>query len=252
MDETNKKKSPLCIIVFLALLFGGYSYMWFQTAERVEAEYVEFMTDLKRTTDIAMPVISGFPGPIKLDVLQENIKTPDGEVDIKVLHAQGWPVPFTPISILTGPIEVQSIDWPSSITLDGLSAEIKPHKNSIEVMQSEITQDGFIARISGDIDLTQEPIPKLDLMVEMEQQQLFLMQLAAKKIIKMQAALFMSAGFNALTDEDDVVRVPITQRGQTLYAGPLPITQLPVLQQQEEYLPELPPLEPYNQLGPDQ
>ena len=252
MEATNKKRSPLWIIVFLAILFGGYSYLWSETAKQVEAGYIEFMTDLKRSTDIAAPEISGFPGPIRLDVLQEHIKTQDGELDIKVLHARGWPIPYTPISIVTGPIEVQSIDWPYAVTFDGLQAEIKPYKDGIHILQSALTQGDFIARISGEVDLTQEPVPKLDLMVEMENQQMFLMQLATKKIIKMQAALFMSAGFKALTDEDGVVRVPITQRGQTLYAGPLPISQLPALQQQEEYPPELPRLEPYNRLGPDQ
>lgn len=101
-------------------------------------------------------------------------------------------------------------------------------------------------------------MPMMDLVLRMKNQQNFLMDLAQKRIIKQQMALFLSAGFAALMEPDGYVHVPIAQQGRTLYAGPLPIFHMPDPdvplnpERPAESLPELPRLEPYNQLAPAQ
>lgn len=257
LDNLEKKRSFLPVLLLIALLFGGYSYLWFKTAEQVELAYTGFASELGRSTFIEQPRISGFPGPIKLDVLQETFRTRDGELDIKVIHAQGWPIPFTPVSIITGPVTIQSVAWPAPIEFEGMTAEVTAWDNIIKVHSSELKRGDFSARLSGEIDTKQKPIPEMNLVLEMENHPPFIMEMAAQKIIKTQMALFLTAGFSALMDEDGIVRVPITQRERQLYAGPLPIATLPTTQSSRliepaESLPELPPLEPYNQLGPDQ
>lgn len=258
MSDLDKKRSLLWPLMLLASLILGYSYLWFETAEVVKRGYSNFARELGRSTLIEEPKISGFPGPIKLDVLQESFNTPDGDLDVKIIHAQGWPIPFTPISLVTGPIEVKATTWPQSIIFDSFSAEFTAIGQDINIRESLLRKGDFQAQVKGTFDFRQKPFPLMDLTLSMRNQQSFLSALSRKGIIEKRMALFLGAGFSTLMDEDGIVRVPISQNGDRLFAGPLPIMQLPAPDvpidptRQEEFLPELPRLEPYSRLGPDQ
>ncbi len=254
MNALDKKKRWPWLIVAIVALAGLYSYAWFESAKTVKAAYMNYVSDLARTSFINEPVISGFPGPIALDVLQETIETDSLIINIKILHASGLPVPFMPIKIKTGPISIISKQWNAPIHFQGLEASLSIKDNVVRLLDSTIKQEEFEARITGDIDLKQRPVPKIDVLLSLKNYSTFLQSLASNNVIKPRIAMFIGAGFSSLADPDGIVRVPLIQRKNKLYAGPLPIADLPDLfvQEQAESLDELLPLEPYNQLGPAQ
>ena len=252
-NKTMKpSKTGLLILLGLAVLFGGYSYLWFKVAEQVKISYVDFMSNLQRSTDIVPPRITGYPGPIHLSVLQDRIETSFGTINFKILEGKGWPVPFAPISIITGPISVENLDWRQPITLSGIKAKVVLDGQVIDIKQSTILANDYEAHIAGTVDIAQVPVPRVNLMVDVKNHPALLLDLSSRGIIEQRIALFLTAGLTALMSDDGLVHVPIQQRGLTVYAGPLPITQLPDAKQRVVSPSGLPPLEPYNQLGQDQ
>lgn len=241
LDQTPGVKSWIGVALIIALLFGVYSVAWFETAKTIQKSYVKIVGDIVQPQNPHTPVVSGYPGPIKLDVAEELIQTDQGSLQIQALHAAGWPIPFLPVLIKTGPVTVNSFKWPAPLVIERTQAHIIFYNDILNILDSEIRLGEFLGGVTGTVDLKQEPVPKFDLTLSLENHQDLLMALAQSQIIEPRSALFMGAGFSALADEKGVVRVPLTQRDQTLYAGPLPVASLPVLPRQA----------PGNQPAPD-
>ncbi|MEM7680071.1 MAG: DUF2125 domain-containing protein, partial [Pseudomonadota bacterium] len=262
-EESNVKKKGLPILPFLIALIilaaaGTYSYMWHNTAEIIRGEYATFMTNLGRSGAVTEPKISGFPGPIKLSVIQETLKQSLFNLEAQIIEAEIWPVPYTPIKLTTGPLILSTVDWSEPIAFDSLEATFTAKHRELKIEQAIIKKDELRLGMSGDIDLSQKPFPKLDTILMLRGFEDFIATLAEKDVIEDRIAMFLTFGFSNLKNEDGWVRVPLLQRGQKLYAGPLPIVDLPELfdapsvLEQEVSPGSLPRLEPYNQLGPAQ
>ena len=232
LQDSPNVKSYIGLAVVAVLLIAVYTSAWFKVAEQVEKSYVKILTDIAGAENARAPAISGFPGPIRLDVAEQVIQSDTGFLKIEKLQARGWPIPFIPIKIETGPVTVSSFRWPTPIVLDNTEASITFIRDVITIRESEVHLDNFTGGATGTIDLKQEPVPKFELMVSLENHSTLLLNLAQREIIDTRAALFMGAGFSALADNDGIVHVPLTQRDQTLYAGPLPVASLPVLRHQ--------------------
>ncbi|MCF8495422.1 MAG: 1-acyl-sn-glycerol-3-phosphate acyltransferase [Alphaproteobacteria bacterium] len=228
--KSGKGRAALLMGLGLALiLFGAYSYGWKATARHVRAEYTAFLERLNGPDYESALTISGYPGPVTARVAREELKTKDGHAIIEALEARIWPLPFVPSIVQTGPVTVKSFKWPEPLMIDRVEAIIVPRLGgTLDILDSTIAQGDFTGKITGTADLAQRPVPKLDLMIALENHPVLLLALARNQIIGDREALFLSAGFSALADPDGIVRVPLVQKGTTLYAGPLAIAELPV------------------------
>lgn len=252
LAEQQKKSSFIgkifLIFVVMALAFGAYSHIWFETAETVKQAYQDFLQDDSGYERLhSAPVISGFPGKITLNVNEDNVLSPEGSIKVKKINAHGWPFPGAPIKLTTGMITIHSYKWPNPVICDSLSGHITFSGNTLHISKAALKKDDFQGSINGSVNLDQEPVPELNITVSLTNHSSFLNYLAEEKIIKERVALFTGAGFNALADEDGIVRVPLTQRDRTLYAGPFPVLTLPTM-----HPSDLPRREKGNQPAPAQ
>ena len=97
----------------------------------------------------------------------------------------------------------------------------------MEIHESLLKQGSFSGAIEGTADLSQEPIPLFDLNIRLEEYQALLQQLVSSGVIESRIGLFLGAGLTSFADESGVVNLPLNQRENTLYVGPLPVMKLP-------------------------
>lgn len=221
----------MSIAFTILIAFGAYSFAWTKLAEHVRTEYQNVLKDMVDSPDdIAKPEITGYPGKMHFYVPSETVKNDQGSVTFTDIRGEGWPIPGLTTDITTGPIEITNIKWPSTLKFDSLSITLDVVANGkvINIQDSALVQGSFIGKITGVIDLHQEPFPLLDLNLTLEDHQALLQELGLKGIIEPRVALFMNAGFSALADSDGTVSVPVHQKNDTLYAGPLPIMSLQI------------------------
>jgi hypothetical protein len=235
--ELMRKRSslPLLIgsLIFIVLFGVGYTYIWNEAARHVKDFYIAFSKDLLEIQRMhAEPIITGYPGPIKLTVADDYISSSQGSVKVENLVITGWPVPLTPVHIQSGLITVRSFKWNNPLIFDSFEAWVTYWNDDINIHDSYLHWQNFEASAAGTIDLKQEPFPKFDMNVRMKNFTPFLGHLAQLGILKSNETLFINAGLTMLS-RDGEVDVPITQNDQTLYAGPLPVASLPVSAHQE-------------------
>ncbi|MGB4106895.1 MAG: 1-acyl-sn-glycerol-3-phosphate acyltransferase [Alphaproteobacteria bacterium] len=229
----NEKPAPvkktIAWVVALTLLFSGYSWMWSFTSKKALEMYVAFLKDVVETERIhAEPVISGYPGPVRITVAEDFVRTTEGSLRIENLVMSSWPLPFSAVHIKTGTITVQSHKWSQPLAFDSLEGWVSYYANTIKIHDSYLIWRDFEGSAAGTIDLKQEPVPKVEMNVLLTNFAPFIGHLADLGILKSNEALFMSAGLGLMAGGSNQVGVPITQNGQTLYAGPLPVASLPV------------------------
>jgi hypothetical protein len=236
LEKTPGEKLPLRLgavfgLSLVPLLFGVYSLVWFGAAEQIKKEYVAALEDLvDPSIPVQEPVIDGYPGRLHLFVPKETLVTDQGSVTLHDFHARAWPVPALPISITTGSIEVKNFKWENPLHFDSLSARLSYARDILDIRESMLAQGDFTASVSGSADLKQEPFPALDLHIRLDNHASLLQSLAAAKIIETRMALFMGAGLASLANEDGAVELPVHQKGDMLYAGPLPVMKVPAAQ----------------------
>lgn len=233
MSKDNKARNKflvpmLSVSVLIMVGFAAYSHVWTQTAETIRAEYPLALKNIAQAENSAQePQITGYPGQIKIFIPRETIQNPHGSVTVENFLVKGWVFPHTPIEVQTGAIEVQNFRWPESLKFDSLLATFTIDENDVvTIMNSLLTKETFNAALNGTIHTNQEPAPDIKLDLTLDNHQLLLEDLGVKGIIEPRMALFMSAGLSALGNAEGKVIVPITQRDNTLFAGPLPIMQL--------------------------
>ena len=229
MDAQSSIKSlGIGVLAILTLLFGTYSLFWFTVADQIQKEYPLALAELTETgTVVQEPEVTGYPGKIKLHVTKETLQTDDGSVIVEDLRAQGWPIPAAPITVTTGPIAVRNFKWKEPLRFDSLYAVLKYDQDILRVYESALKQEDFTASVAGTADLTQEPVPALDLNIKLSNHQTLLGSLAKNGIVEDRMALFMGAGLSSLANESGDVELPVHQKGQVVYAGPLPIMTIP-------------------------
>ena len=226
--NTSLKSIGLSAIVILLLLFGFYSFVWFAAADHIKKEYVLALQDITESSEqVQEPLINGYPGKLNLFVPEEIIVTDSGNVKVQNLRVKAWPLPGLPAKVTTGTLEVKNFKWLTPLHFDSLYALLKYDRNILSIQESALVQDDFTASVSGTADLKQEPFPALDLNIRLENHPSLLQALAVNGIIETRMALFMGAGLSSLANEDGIVELPLHQKAQTLYAGPLPVMKLP-------------------------
>jgi len=222
------------LALLAVVLFGAYSAMWFNTAKTLVKEYPKTIVNLNNIMPglpapvPATPTITGYPGKIKISVPSETIKTPQMLLKVTDLRAEGWPLPFMPVTLTTGLVEFSTYKWAQPLVFDRLSVKFRQKGDIITLLDSALEKDSFMARITGDINLKQKPVPVLNLTLGLTNHAAFLETLSGAGIIEPRMALFFSAGLSALADQKTgLVTVPLIQKSHALYAGPLPIMTFP-------------------------
>jgi hypothetical protein len=226
----------MSLSLIILALFAGYSILWTKVAEHIRAQYPLVLKDLMDSpTDIAKPEITGYPGKIHVYIAEETLKNEQGSVTFNEIRLESWPLPGMTTHAVTGPVEVTNFKWPAPLNFDLLSVTFDIIDGKlIKIKDSALTMSTFKATILGTVDLRQEPFPLLDLTLKLDDHQALLQNLGVKGIIEPRVALFMNAGLSALANPDGTVEVPLHQKGKMLYAGPLPIMELPETQMQPQ------------------
>ncbi len=225
--STNNKAWLLASLSMLAVLFAGYSYLWFETAQTVSGKYLQFMHDMGGVEkEYTTPLISGFPGPINIRVPEDELISPEGMLRFTDLNLRGWPIPGVPFTLDSGPLTIHYASWPAPLVFDSLRSKLSYKNQILSIHEAQLLHGDFQAGGKGTVDMRQEPVPLFDVVLSLVNQEAFLADLAEKGFIKPREAMFMAAGLNNFK-KDGAVQVPIHQKGRTLFAGPLPITILP-------------------------
>lgn len=222
----------IALLICFVLIIAAYSAYWFSAAAFVKDTYIEQIQALQSAPEqpIETPIMSGFPFKITLSVAQDSIVSSEGVLSFESLNASSLPIPFTPVTISTGAIGFRESHWSEALSFDSLDARISYRKDFLSIHESLLKGDDFGGSVSGDIDFSQEPIPKLDIIVSLENHQTLLEKLVGLEIIEKRIGRFLGAGLEAMKDQDTgVLSLPIHQKGQTLMAGPLPVMKLPNL-----------------------
>lgn len=230
-DKNGSKSKAIwgSITAVCLLVFGAYSFLWFTVAGEIKKEYPLALQDITASQQpIQEPEISGYPGKLNIRIAEESLVSDEGRVVLSNLHVQGWPIPGLPISINTGSIEIQNFKWQTPLRFDSLYALLTYNNDEIiNIRESRLMQGEFIASVMGMADLKQEPFPRLDMNVQLQNHQSLLQTLVSNGIIEQNISLFMGAGLASLADDNGVVDIPLQQKQDMLYAGPLPVMKLP-------------------------
>jgi 1-acyl-sn-glycerol-3-phosphate acyltransferase len=226
--EDQPGKFPLFKVLFVLTAFLLYSGWWFFAADQARAAYLDYMRDLaSEPRSFSVPLITGYPGPINLSVPEEYLQSSDGTVWVRDLSVSAWPIPLLPVKVRASSVQADSFKWPQPLVFSDIEASLIVLGEKVSIRDSKLRRDDFEGGATGTIDFAQKPYPALDLNVTLRNHSSLMLWLAQSGILKERSALFISAGLTALQDPDGAVRVPLTQKNQTLYAGPLPVASLP-------------------------
>lgn len=228
VDPEGASTAPIFTVLFILTAFALYSAWWVHAADLARQTYLDYLRDLAaEERSFSIPQISGYPGPITLSVQEEYLQSPDGTVWVRDLKISGWPIPLLPIDVSAASVQADSFKWPQPLVFNDISASMTPVGNTLTIHNSKLRRDDFEGGVTGKIDFSQRPYPAPDLSVTLRNHSSLMMWLAQSGVMEERTALFISAGLSALQDPDGAVRVPLTQRNRTLYAGPLPVVSLP-------------------------
>ena len=216
------------LLIVLALIFGGYSFFWFQTADAAKVFYVEELSKFGNGSNITPPSISGYPGKMILRKDKEVIDSDDGALEILNLETQSWPFPSSPVSIKTGELTLKSSKWLEGLRFDSFDALMRVNQREVIFEDSALKQKDFEAKVTGSVDLSNPDVAIPDLIVTLSNHKDLLDVLVNSGIIEKQAAQFLGFGMSAFVNtETQKVEVPIYAKNGMINLGPLPIMRLP-------------------------
>lgn len=210
----------------LAILAGGYSFIWFKTAELIKQQFETFHIAGGERAITGPLYIKGFPGPMQIVGGEEFIQSPEGSVKIDGFVLEGFPLPFAPLHLQTSKITFTSFRYAEPFIID--SADITfsvTGLRSINITESTIKAEDFTASPTGKLWLADDE-PNIDMTVALRNHEVLIQSLVRKGMVEPRSALFVSAGLSAFAREG-VVNVPVTMREQIVYAGPFAILTLP-------------------------
>lgn len=216
------------LLIVLVLIFGGYSFFWFQVAEAAKTSYVDELSKLGNVGNVTPPQVSGFPGKMVISKAREVIASDHGAVEINNLKASSWPLPDMPITITTDEISLKSTKWLEGLSFDSFDALMSVNGREVVFKDSALKQRDFEAKVTGSVDISDPVVAIPDLMVSLSNHNDFLAVLVDSGIIEEQAAKFVGFGMSALMNsETQKVEVPIYEKNGMINLGPLPILKLP-------------------------
>lgn len=212
------------VFAFTALLvFGLYSFAWFEIAKQTKVEYVSMLESLSggRHT-YEPPRVTGYPLKMKLSVAEEKLQNDRGSLMIQGLRVEGWPLPNAAINVTTGSITAQYFQWRAPLVFDSLRGSFTLHGTRVHLNESVLEKADFKTYVAGDVDMKQD-IPLIDLMVTFEEPRPLLQALADSGIVEPHMARFIEGGLASFKDDDGLIHVPVHQKNTTLFVGPLPV-----------------------------
>lgn len=216
------------LLIVLALIFGAYSFFWFQVAEAAKVSYVEELSKLGNGSDISAPEISGYPGKMIIRKDKEAIASDDGTIEITNLEATSWPFPDQAIDITTGEVSLKSSQWLNGLRFDSFDARMRVNDNEVVFEDSALKQKDFEAKVTGSVDLSNPNVALPDLIVTLSNHKDLLDVLVNSGIIQKQAAQFLSFGMSAfINTETKKVEIPVYAKNGMINLGPLSIMRLP-------------------------
>lgn len=220
-------KSVIFSLLLLGVLLGGYSWLWFKTAEIIKAQHGHGQIAGAQRLVISPLQISGFPGPLRISGGEEFIQNFEGSIHIESFTGKGYPVPFLPVRLETGKVEIKSFRYEEPLNIDSVALTLRiTGQNSARIEDSLIKIGEFTAAPEGNITLTPEGEPGVDLIVSLTNHEALLRLLSQKHMLEERSALFIGAGLSAFS-KDGIVKVPITIRERVIYAGPFAVATLP-------------------------
>ena len=163
--KENNKGIFAGLLIVLALVFGAYSFFWFQVAEAAKDSYVDELSKIGNGADVSAPDVSGYPGKMVISKAREVIASDKGSVRITDLRAASWPLPNMPIDIQTGEIELVSHQWLEGLRFDSFEAVMRANAREVVFEQSTLKQSDFEAALTGRVDLSNPDVAIPDLVV---------------------------------------------------------------------------------------
>ncbi|MBL4804269.1 MAG: 1-acyl-sn-glycerol-3-phosphate acyltransferase [Alphaproteobacteria bacterium] len=237
MNEAREKQSKtkhglksaiLSVLAVFTIMFAAYSALWFYVADEIKRQYPLALADLMEpNVQPQTPVITGFPGKIRMAVDQERLVTPVANIDVQTIRAHGWPIPNSPITLTTGPITARSNRWDDPLEFDSLMAVVNTDGQILNVDESELVYEDAMAALKGTLDLKQEPVPAPDMVITLKNHKSILDKLVSNQILDQRTASFTEGALMFFVNQEGDVEVPLTQKERTVMLGPIPLIVIP-------------------------
>lgn len=230
----RKPRTPLIALILAVLLAAAYTVNWFVVAHVIKTRIGERFDEAEREgiakiVKRPVPVITGFPGKMKLDIGELEILSPAGTLHFASAHAEAWPLPRMPITAKITQLQVKQRYWLGPLDFESVSATVRPRGRSYDLIASEALSGDFVLRASGLVDLVKDDDPQIVLALELENEQPFIQKLAELEIVRPQPAMIAGSTLAAMK-RGGVTKLNLTSRGQAVYLGPIKIMDLKRLQ----------------------
>ncbi|MFP4314329.1 MAG: 1-acyl-sn-glycerol-3-phosphate acyltransferase [Alphaproteobacteria bacterium] len=226
----------LPLLVIAAILYGAW---WFYLAGIVKKEHSLFLTKSEQVEMLAAhntgeiersfkeAKVSGFPGPITLNIARETFTSPTFTLSLSDIKAWSWPFPHMPIRVETKTLTFRSFMHPAALEMESFKAQFTPKGTRLELDYAQLSREEFTLDVSGSFSASPEgTLENLDMIVTLRNIDGFLAYLNSLRMLDKQGMMFVRAGLKGF-EEDGVVSIPITLQGQNIFAGPFMIAQIP-------------------------
>ncbi|MCK5385425.1 MAG: 1-acyl-sn-glycerol-3-phosphate acyltransferase, partial [Alphaproteobacteria bacterium] len=234
LQEKQMKRNPLGTIftILTITLFAIYSTIWFYYANMLNSAYENWLLAIKTDPSVLEVLsgdlhISGYPGKIHVSQPYQKIQTFEGTLNIKDINAEGWLFPGSVISLQTGEITLQHINWKKPLPFDFLRADFRIWENKLTIEKTILQSGKTTAILSGTL-ITPPPLdyPIVNLDILLKDFSPFLLELVSQKIVNQKAAMMASFVFKTLEKEDGL-HTSITSQENSLFLGPILFYQFP-------------------------
>lgn len=228
----------------------SYTVYWHLIADKVAEQHSLLLTEAKQGKNLSagdvMPLIrrttgaqiSGFPGPLVVDVKRETFESLFGTLILEDVTAQSFPFPGLSVLIDTGLVTVQPRRFSHPLLFETLKADFTPGAKHIEIEYAYLKKGTFQMLLKGTIAQDDVGRPLLDLTLSIADHEYLVEYLISEEALDERMATFVRAGLNGL-ERDGVVEMPIHSTDGKVYAGPFFIGTMPTPPQPLE--PEPPP-----------
>lgn len=227
---SNKPNLIFKIALIIMICVIAWSIYWFSAARITENAIQQALHDLKQnphftSTKISEPIMSGFPGKIRVDIEEISAQTQRGQITISTIKAASWPFPAWPITIEANTIDVLKHGWSSPLNFDSFAAAVTQDKAQTIIHDAKLFHKQSVAELSGTI--SQNPdYPEFMLELTWSEHELFLKTLKDKNIINNKELFVASFAMQALK-QDDTIKAELLTDENKVYLGPILVFQFP-------------------------
>ncbi len=230
-EKQKRIKASHLSVIFLALIFAGYSTHWFIAAHYTEKAINTFLSDFKN-----MPVIdkhtigtaklTGYPFKLQLLLENQSLSSSHDALHIERIHAQTWPFLGMPIDINIKNISMSHMRWTSAVNIDEVNATLVHKDNTFDIKNSVTKSGETQLDLSGTINQNTTPYPTINISLALSNAQDMLSKLAQSQAIPSKQALIAAATLAAM-EKDGIVTTTLTNQEHKVYLGLIKIFELP-------------------------